>query len=113
MWPYAYDDPFWTYGYDDIYEGVFWPYGYENVIDPRGSRVRLAARPGTRPGVGTELCTDETREIAGWPIDRIQEVVQPNEQQRAALDELGSATVKASEVVKAGCPTTIAFTPVG
>jgi hypothetical protein len=60
-----------------------------------------------------QSCSDEAAEVTGWPIDQIQAAVQPTQQQTALLDDLGNALVKASDEVKANCPTTIAFTPTG
>ena len=48
-----------------------------------------------------------------WPINRIDDVVQPNDAQRAALDELRAATEKAAEIVRSACPTGSALTPTG
>jgi len=39
--------------------------------------------------------------------------VSPNDQQRVALDDLANASVKAAQIIKAGCPTSVAFTPTG
>ncbi len=104
LWPYQYAyDPLWAYGYDDIYASVFPPYGYERL--GRGSRARIGAQ--------TQTCAEEAGEVIGWPIAQIEEVVQPNERQRAALEDLKNAIIKASEVIRSECPTTIAFTPVG
>src|SRR5262249_26115836 len=60
-----------------------------------------------------QMCGDDTREVAGWPIDRIQQLVSPDDQQRTALDDLASASVKAAQTIKSGCPTSVAFTPTG
>lgn len=111
LWPYEfeYDDPFWEYGYNDIYEGVFWPYSYGEFVGGRRGRARLDALIERVD----QTCSDEAGEVMGWPLDQIQDVVQPNEQQRAALDALGDAIVKAGQAIRTGCPTNIAFTPTG
>jgi hypothetical protein len=111
LWPsdYGYDNPFWAYGYNDIYESLFWPYSYGEFVRGRRGRARLDALT-VRVG---QTCAEEAGEVTGWPIDQIREVVQPNEQQRATLDALGDAIVKASQTIRAGCPTSIAFTPTG
>ena len=44
---------------------------------------------------------------------RIDDVVQPNDAQRAALGELRAATEKAAEIVRSACPTGSALTPTG
>jgi hypothetical protein len=120
LWPYAYDDPFWDYGYDDIYGAMLAPGGYDGYAYPPGMSPRANRGPvyteTTRAAVTKRLagaCAQEAAEVTGWPIDQIQQVVQPNDAQRAALDDLGNATVKASEAIKAGCPSTVQFTPSG
>ena len=50
------------------------------------------------------MCGDDTRDIAGLPIDRFQQAIQPTEAQRAALDELAQASAKAGRDIKAACP---------
>ncbi len=116
-YPY-YDDLFWDYGYGDIiYGGLFAPHGYATYAYWTLSRAR---RAGTRaapaaaaaPAWG-EMCGEDSREIAGLPIEHIQDAVQPNDAQRTALDELGNAMVKAAQVIKEACPTEVAITPPG
>jgi hypothetical protein len=109
LWPdeYAYDDPFWYYGYGDIYEGIFSPYNYTEYVQGSGAPERAAALTKS----AAQSCTDEASEVTGWPIDQIQAALQPNKQQSALLDALGNAVVKASDVIRAHCPTKLAFTP--
>jgi hypothetical protein len=117
MWGYGYDDPFWDYGYNDIYAGIFSPYGYDDLAGywPQGSNAQASARQG--PGVPTaapdqltQMCGEDSRDIAGLPIDQIQQAIAPNDAQRAALDDLANASVKAAQDIKAACPTQIALT---
>jgi hypothetical protein len=122
LWGYGYDDPFWDYGYNDIYAGLFSPYGYDDLAGywPQGgsgsqvdSGRRTIRRSGARATEADELaqmCGEDSRDIAGLPIDQIQQAIQPNDAQRAALDELANATVKAAQDIKAACPTQIAPT---
>jgi len=138
-WPYAYDtmfvdvfwpyyapyyvdyDPFWDYGYQDIYAGIFSPYSYDDfaaAAPPRGRRYASAPPRVSSDSLGSlrdlqPLCGDDSKEVAGVPVDEIQAAIEPNEAQRAALDELGNAAVKAAQIVKAACPTSAALTPVG
>jgi len=108
LWPYQYGyDPLWAYGYDDIYASVFPPYGYDGIA--RGSRARISSQMHRI----AQTCAEEAGEVIGWPIAQIEAVVQPNDRQRAALEDLKNAIAKASEVIRSECPTTIAFTPVG
>jgi hypothetical protein len=51
--------------------------------------------------------------LSALAIDRIEDVVQPNEAQLKALDRLSEALNKAVETLQAACPTTIPMTPVG
>ena len=122
FWPFAYFDiydyalwgpgagaPFWFYGYDDIYTGLFSPYDYDDLagyLPPRGSS-------GGAPDRLVQLCGEDSREIAGLPIDLIAQAIEPTEVQRAALDELANASVKAAQTIKAACPATISLTAPG
>src|SRR5580704_2891251 len=111
LWPYdyGYDDPFWVYGYGDIYEGIFSPYLYDEYVQGPGAPARMAALTQSM----AQSCSDEAAEVTGWPINQISDAVQPNPQQCALLDDLGNAVVKASDVIKSHCPTTVSFTPTG
>jgi hypothetical protein len=60
-----------------------------------------------------QMCGEDSRDIAGLPIDQIQAAIAPNDKQRAALDDLGNASVKAAEIIRAACPTEIAVTAPG
>ena len=61
----------------------------------------------------TLLCGEDSREIAGLPIDLIAQAIDPTEVQRTALDDLANASVTAAQKIKAACPTTIALTASG
>jgi LTXXQ motif family protein len=116
-WPYAYDD-FWPYAYDDIYYGIYGNYAY---VDPgvggvgrsASSPARHAARgdgPERRP---VSVCNDNAPQLTDWPIERIAEVVEPNDAQRTALDELRAASAKAIDMLKSGCPKDLPSIPTG
>jgi len=109
LWPsdYEYIDPFWAYGYGDIYESIFSPYDYGEYVQGSGAPERMTS---LTQGMG-QSCADEAAEVTGWPINQIQDAVQPNPQQSGLLDGLGNAIVKASDEIKSHCPTTVAFTP--
>jgi LTXXQ motif family protein len=109
LWPtdYAYYDPFWYYGYDDIYAGIFSPYNYDEYVQGPNASERMTALTQSV----AQSCTDEAAEVTGWPIDQIQAAVQPNAEQGKLLDDLGNAVVKASDVIKSHCPTRVSFTP--
>jgi hypothetical protein len=122
FWPFAYYDiydytiwgygtPFWGYGYLDIYAGLFGPYAYDGLSGYVGSRP-----PGRRPQSAAsfaQMCADDSREIAGLPINQIAQAIDPTEAQRAALDDLAGASVKAAQTIRASCPTQIAATAPG
>jgi hypothetical protein len=118
MWGYGYDDPFWDYGYGDIYAGIFSPYGYDDLAGywPQGSSGgQVSARQTSSTKAATpdqlaELCGEDSRDIAGLPIDQIQKAIEPDDAQRAALDDLANASVKAAQDIRAACPTKIALT---
>src|SRR4029077_20892104 len=60
-----------------------------------------------------QMCGDDSRVIAGLPIEAFQNAIQPNEAQRAALEELANASEKAAADLKASCPTDAALTAPG
>src|SRR5713226_5452573 len=118
LWGYGYDPSFWDYGYGDIYAGLFAPYGYDDLTGylpgngGYGVSTQQASRAAANPAPDqlTQMCGDDSRDIAGLPIDQIQQVIQPNDAQRAALDDLANASVKAAQIIKAACPTQISLT---
>ena len=122
FWPFAYHDiydyaiwgdgiGFWDYGYPDIYAGIFAPYGYDDLSG------YLAQRPSGRRHRGTmplaQMCGDDSRAIAGLPIDQIALAVQPTEAQFAALDDLGNASIAAAQTIRAACPAQVVLTAPG
>jgi hypothetical protein len=118
MWGYEDDTPFWDYGYDDIYAGLFYPYGYYQLagyLPESAGRTEVSARqsagnPPAASGQIEQMCGEDSRDIAGLPIDQIQKAIQPDDAQRAALDDLANASAKAAQEIKAACPTGIALT---
>ncbi len=116
-WSAAYGDPFWDYGYGDIHGGLFSPFTFNDLAPflPNGpSSLRDArAAKGATAGPIAQMCGDDTRDIAGWPVDRIRDLVSPDDKQRAALDDFAGASVKAAQIVKEGCPSLVAFSPAG
>jgi hypothetical protein len=123
FWPFAYFDirdyaiwgggfgaPFWGYGYDDIYAGLFTPYAYDDLTGYLPPRVATPGAPDVAPGRLAELCGDDSRDIAGLPIDLIQRAIEPTETQRTALDELANASVTAAQTIKSACPTRLSLT---
>jgi hypothetical protein len=132
FWGPGYYDPFWDYGYGDLLAGLFSPYGLDDlagylpgvagdapIFRGRATSVRVASRGRTASGAAPlaaelrQMCGEDSRAIAGWPIDRIQQLVAPTDAQRAALDDLANASIKAAQIIKAACPTAVSFTPIG
>lgn len=136
FWPFAaydiydyalwdYGPAFWDYGYGDIYAGLFAPYGYDDLAGylpygGGGSYGAYGSAPSSARGNGAnapselaQMCGEDTQEVAGLPVDRIQQALQPNDEQRKALDELANATIKAAQTIKAACPTQVASTAPG
>jgi histone H3/H4 len=113
FYPYAYDT-FWPYAYDDFYDGMFGAYAlgydgtYASVGPPSGygggyARDGYARRGYARGSAG----------LTDWPIERIAQTVEPNDAQRAVLDELKDATARALDILKVACPTALPSTPTG
>src|SRR5262249_37181129 len=112
FWPYAYNDflnyTFYPYAYD-----VFWPGAYDDVYDGITGVYRSGIAPGYagspayvgRPGaeVSSGLCAGQTAGVTNWRINEIAQLVEPDEAQRAALEELKTAMAKAVDLLKAGC----------
>ncbi len=112
MWGYG-DAAFWDYGYNDIYAGVFAPYGYDALagyLPPGAGGNQPGAGPTAASDQLAQMCGEDSRDIAGLPIDQIQQAIQPNDAQRAALDDLANASVKAAQDIKAACPTQVSLT---
>ncbi|KGT74378.1 hypothetical protein MA20_39310 [Bradyrhizobium japonicum] len=110
FWPFAHDDlttaiilgdttSLSLYGYGDIYAAIFAPYAATELAAytaPPGRRARKV------PSVEAVCDASDT---GGLPVDRIAALVQPNELQRAALDELATAWVAARDTIRTACPT--------
>ena len=131
FWGYAYGYPFWDYGYPDIYGGLFSPFGYDDLAGylSAGSgavsgtyagvspSTRVARGAGSRQAEVTgqiaQSCGEDSKDVAGWPIDRIEQAVNPTADQRALLDDFANASIRAAQAIKEACPTTISFAPTG
>lgn len=108
FWPFAHDDltnavilgdatALSLYGYGDIYAALFAPYAASELAaytTPQGKR-------GRRVPSAENLC--DASDTGGLPVDRIATAVQPNEVQRAALDDLGAAWNGARDTIRAAC----------
>jgi hypothetical protein len=91
---------------------------YQSLTDEQKARFN-AVSPGNESATGedrrglTKFCDERTTGVTDLPIDRIAQAVQPTPAQRAALDELKDASVKAAEGLKVNCPTYQMLTPTG
>src|SRR5258707_1505518 len=70
---------FWDYGYPDIYAAIFAPYGHDDLAAYTGGS-RFGRRHHRVPPLA-QLCGDDSREIAGLPINQIQQAIQLDEAQ--------------------------------
>ena len=124
LWPSAYDEVFWAYGYDDILSGIYRPYAFSDYGDfvasiggrgrggtGRGGRSRSASLSAS--GSFTELCGAAAPGLTEWPVDEIAAAVEPTAQQRTLLDGLIAASDKAAETLRAACPRSVPVTPIG
>ncbi len=125
FWPSDYYDTFWGYGPDAILGGAFWPYGEYTYDDDyaydgaytgdiyRPYRRRAAGGPAPAdPAAGVETCAGFAPGVSDLPIDQLGKIVDATEEQRTAFDDLKSATVKASEILKQSCSSETPLTPV-
>nr|WP_249159455.1 Spy/CpxP family protein refolding chaperone [Bradyrhizobium tropiciagri] len=133
FWPYAYydlygyawwgggyDPYFWDYGYGDIYGGLFGLYdydalsGYADYLPGRGGSMPPTTSNNSRRSAPAttlaDMCGSDRGDIAGFPIEQFRTAIQPNDSQSAALDELASASQKASETILNSCPRDVPLT---
>jgi hypothetical protein len=117
IWGSGYGAPFWDYGYNDIYAGIFAPYGYNDLVGYRpqtasrySSRRERASRAYAAIDPLAQMCGDDNGELAGFPVNQIQQAIQLNDAQRVALDEVGTASAKAAQTIKSACPADISLT---
>src|SRR5262249_32046922 len=74
---------------------------YQSLSDEQKARFNAIAPAGDPDAAGkdqrdlTKFCDEKAPGVTDLPIDRIAQTVQPTSAQRAALDELRDASVKA------------------
>ena len=56
------------------------------------------------------MCGSDSKTIAGFPVEQFRNAIQPNDEQAAALDDLASASQKASQIIRDSCPKDVALT---
>ncbi|MEX2033630.1 MAG: Spy/CpxP family protein refolding chaperone [Xanthobacteraceae bacterium] len=74
--------------------------------------------PGWGPGMMDRgmmgrMCGPSAAGFAEWRMDRLERVIKPTEAQRAKFDEFKTASAKATEIMRAACPTEIPLTMTG
>jgi hypothetical protein len=71
------------------------------------------AHGSTPPGGDVAaLCGQQSGDVAKLPVQRIEQVVQPNAQQQEAFDALKKASENITEKLQASCPAQMPQTPV-
>ena len=92
---------------------------YQSLSDEQKARFNTIAESGDHDAAAkerrdlTKFCDEKTPGLTDLPIDRIAQAVQPTPAQRATLDELKDASVRAAERLKTDCPTYQTLTPTG
>jgi hypothetical protein len=112
FWPYAYD-AFWPYAYDDLYVGVFGPYAYEGPSYASQAVSRHARRIRHESTTTAVVCSEQAAALTDWPVQRIAELVQPDQAQQSALNDLKDATANAINALQSECPNDLPSTPTG
>jgi hypothetical protein len=123
FWPYAYDT-FWPYAYDDVFAGIYGAYApeyyapedvYAYAGAPASSAVYSSATGVSRPSAalpgGSQICSGQAQGLTDFPIERIAQQVNPDQHQRALLDDLKAATAQAVGILQATCPNELPSTP--
>jgi hypothetical protein len=78
----------------------------ERFIALESEGAPKATRSANRQPDITQACGGSAKQIAGLPVDQIQQVLRPNDAQRAALDALNNATAQAAAVLNESCSLT-------
>jgi hypothetical protein len=60
-----------------------------------------------------DFCAGQATGATAWPLDKIADAVQPNEQQKALLEDLRKASELAAADFKDACPESVPMTPPG
>jgi hypothetical protein len=92
---------------------------YQSLDDEQKARFNAIAAANDSDATAkdqrdlTKFCDEKTPSVTDLPIDRIAQAVQPTSAQRAALDALKDASIRAAERLKVDCPTYQTLTPTG
>lgn len=63
--------------------------------------------------MGGGMCSPQAAGLAEWRVEQIERAVRPTDAQRAALNELKTASSKAAETIAAACPREFPATSTG
>jgi hypothetical protein len=139
FWPYAYDDffdytfapyaydTFWPYAFDDLYAGIYGGYApeyyapedaYAYAGSPASERAYARAEGGTRDKAAgfagnSRICSGQAKGVTDFSIQKIADQVAPDASQRALLNALKAATIKAVDILQAACPADLPSTATG
>jgi hypothetical protein len=81
---------------------------------PLGRRDLDPADPDiTGPRGDAGICQERLTRMARVRLERIERLVRPTDAQRAAFDELRTASAKALDIARAACPAEMPLTPTG
>jgi hypothetical protein len=92
---------------------------YRSLSDEQKARFNAIAPTDDANAAGKDqrdlakFCDEKSPSVTDLPIDRIGQAVQPTPTQRATLDDLKDASVKAAEDLKVSCPAYQMLTPTG
>jgi len=75
--------------------------------------VGRRCRAGRVSQAAHELCAEPAKGVTAWPLERIEQAVAPNAEQRALLEDLKNAAAQAAERFKQACPENLPMTPPG
>jgi LTXXQ motif family protein len=84
------------------------------ALEAEGTPKARATRAANRQQSNSaQACGGSAKQIASLPINQIQQLLHPNDAQRAALEELNNASAQAAALLNENCPPDQALTPPG
>jgi hypothetical protein len=104
--PYAYDT-FWPYAFDDVFASIYGAYAPEYYSSEGAGRTAAPA------GGNSQICSGQEQGLTEFPIERIAQQVDPDQNQQTLLDDLKAATNQAVNILQAACPSELPSTPTG
>jgi hypothetical protein len=87
---------------------------YDSLSDEQRQRFDALGQSGSAgasSGNLTQLCGKQAGAMTDLPIQRIEQVVQPTDQQQDAFNGLKAASAKAADALQASCPAQMPTTP--